>query len=194
MTSPPPNGLARQPRLPGFQLGATRVGQDPEWYPRPVIPDWAYDDRDRRFMEAALEEARAAAAIGEVPVGCVVVRGGEIIARAGNRREASHDPAGHAELLALRAAAERCGDWRLPGATMYVTLEPCPMCASACRQSRLDLLIWGASDPLLGACGTVVELAEDPRLGPPLAHRGGLLATESRELLRSFFARSRASS
>lgn len=159
-----------------------------------VIPDWVYDDRDRSFMEAALAEARAAAARGEVPVGCVVVRGGEIIASAGNRREGSHDPAGHAELLALRAAAERCGDWRLAGATMYVTLEPCPMCASACRQARLDLLIWGAEDPLLGACGSAVELAQDPRLGPPLAHRGGLLAEDSRCLLRSFFANSRASS
>ena len=159
-----------------------------------MIPVWVYDDRDRRYMEAALDEARAAATCGEVPVGCVVVRDGEIIARTGNRREGPRDPTGHAELLALRAAAERCGDWRLSGATMYVTLEPCPMCAAACRQARLDLLIWGAEDPLLGACGTVVELASEPRLGPPLAHRGGLLAEESRELLRAFFARSRASS
>jgi len=159
-----------------------------------MVPDWVYDDRDRSFMKAALDEARTAATLGEVPVGCVVVRDGAIIARAGNRREASHDPTAHAELLALRAAAASGGDWRLSGATMYVTLEPCPMCAAACRQARLDLLIWGAEDPLLGACGTVAELATDPRLGPPLAHRGGLLAEESRELLRSFFARSRASS
>jgi tRNA(adenine34) deaminase len=159
-----------------------------------VIPEWVYDERDRAFMEAALEEASAAAARGEVPVGCVVVRGDEVIASAGNRREGSHDPVGHAELLALRAAGERCGDWRLTGATMYVTLEPCPMCATACRQARLDLLVWGAEDPLLGACGSVVDLAQDPRLGPPLAHRGGLLAEDSRRLLRSFFARSRAPS
>jgi len=163
-------------------------------YSPTMIPDWVYDERDRAFMEAALEEARAAATRGEVPVGCVVARDGEIIARAGNRREVSHDPAGHAELLALRAAAERCGDWRLTGATMYVTLEPCPMCAAACRQARLDLLVWGAEDPLLGACGSVVDLAQDPRFGPPLAHRGGLLAEDSHRLLRSFFARSRASS
>jgi tRNA(adenine34) deaminase len=159
-----------------------------------VIPDWVYDDRDRSFMEAALEEARAAAARGEVPVGCVIVRDGEILARAGNRREASHDPTAHAELLAVRAAAATGGDWRLAGATMYVTLEPCPMCAAACRQARLGLVIWGAEDPLLGACATVVDLAGDPRLGPPLAHRGGLLAEESRRLLRSFFANRRASS
>jgi len=159
-----------------------------------VTPDWVFDDRDRAFMAAALEEARAAAAAGEVPVGCVVARGGEVIARAGNRRESLHDPAGHAELLALRAAAARCGDWRLPGATLYVTLEPCPMCVSACRQARVTLVVWGTPDPLLGACGSAIELAEDPRLGPPLAHRGGLLAEESRQLLRSFFAISRASS
>jgi len=159
-----------------------------------VIPDWVYDDRDRSFMAAALDEARAAAARGEVPVGCVVVRDGAILARAGNRREASHDPTAHAELLALRAAAASDGDWRLAGATMYVTLEPCPMCAAACRQARLELVIWGADDPALGACGSVVDLAQDPRLGPPLAHRGGLLAEESRRLLRSFFANSRASS
>jgi tRNA(adenine34) deaminase len=159
-----------------------------------VIPDWVYDDRDRSFMTAALEEACAAAARGEVPVGCVVVRDGVIIARTGNRREASHDPTAHAELLALRAAAESCGDWRLEGASLYVTLEPCPMCATACRQARLELVIWGTADPLAGACGTVVDLACDPRLGPPLTHRGGLLAEESRELLRSFFANSRASS
>jgi tRNA(adenine34) deaminase len=159
-----------------------------------VIPDWVYDDRDRAFMEAALDEARAAAARGEVPVGCVVVRDGVILARAGNRREATHDPTAHAELLALRSAAASRSDWRLEGATMYVTLEPCPMCAAACRQARLELVIWGASDPLAGACGTVVDLAVDPRLGPPLAHRGGLLAEESRGLLRSFFANSRASS
>lgn len=159
-----------------------------------VIPDWVYDDRDHALMEAALEEARAAAARGEVPVGCVVVRDGEVLARAGNRRETAHDPTAHAEVLALREAAASRGDWRLAGATMYVTLEPCPMCAAACRQARLELVIWGASDPLAGACGTVVDLASDPRLGPPLAHRGGLLAEESRELLRSFFANSRASS
>ena len=159
-----------------------------------VIPDWVYDDRDRSFMEAALGEARAAGARGEVPVGCVVVRDGAIVARAGNRRESLHDPTAHAELLALRTAAASGGDWRLAGATMYVTLEPCPMCASACRQARLALVIWGAEDPVLGACATVVDLAEDPRLGPPLAHRGGLLAEESRRLLQSFFANRRPSS
>lgn len=159
-----------------------------------MIPDWVYDDRDRRFMTEALSEARAAAERGEVPVGCVLVRDDIIIARAGNRREALHDPSGHAELLVLREGGEAAGDWRLSGTTMYVTLEPCPMCVSACRQARIDLLVWGADDPVLGACGTVADLAQDPRLGPPLAHRGGLLADASRSLLQSFFANSRTSS
>jgi len=145
-------------------------------------------------MTAALAEARAAAERGEVPVGCLLVRGDETIARAGNCREVLHDPTAHAELMALRDAARAVGDWRLNGLTMYVTLEPCPMCVSACRQARLDLVVWGAQDPVLGACGSVVDLAQDPRLGPPLAHRGGLLADESRLLLRSFFANSRTSS
>jgi tRNA(adenine34) deaminase len=159
-----------------------------------VIPDWAFDERDRRFMAAALAEAHAAAERGEVPVGCVLARGDETIAVAGNRREQLHDPTAHAEILALRDAAHSAVDWRLAGVTMYVTLEPCPMCVSACRQARIDLLVWGATDSVLGACGTVLDLAEDPRLGPPLAHRGGLLADDSRRLLRSFFANSRTSS
>ena len=159
-----------------------------------MIPDWVYDDRDRRFMAEALAEARAAAARGEVPVGCVVVRDDEIVARAGNRRERACDPAAHAEMLALREAGATLADWRLSGATVYVTLEPCPMCVSACRQARVVLLVWGAEDPVLGACGTVIDLAQDPRLGPPLAHRGGLLAEDCRRLLRSFFAISRTSS
>ncbi len=139
-------------------------------------------------MEVALEEARAAAARGEVPVGAVVAREGEVVARAGNRRRERRDPAGHAEIEALRAAGVALGDWRLPGCTLYVTLEPCPMCVAACRQARVDLVIWGAPDPRLGACGGCLDLAGDPRLGPPLAQRGGLLAEEAARLLRAFFA------
>jgi tRNA(adenine34) deaminase len=159
-----------------------------------VQGDWLFDDTDHHLMGLALAEARAAADRGEVPVGCVVARAGEPIARTGNRRQQSRDPAGHAEMLAVRAAGELSGDWRLQGCTLYVTLEPCPMCVSACRQARLDLVVWGASDPALGACGSVVDLAEDPRLGPPLAHRGGLRADESRDLLKAFFAKTRHSS
>jgi tRNA(adenine34) deaminase len=154
-------------------------------------PDWVFSDNDRRLMEEALEEARAAAVRGEVPVGCVAVRDGEIVARAGNRRRELGDPSAHAEILALRAAAETGEDWRLEDVTLYVTLEPCPMCASAIRQARVDLVVWGAEDPVLGACGSVIDLAEDPRLGPPTANRGGLLAEVSGQLLRTFFAKTR---
>jgi len=156
-----------------------------------MVEDWLFDEEDRRLMETALAEARAAAERGEIPVGAVVVREGQILARAGNRRSGKHDPTGHAELVVLREAGRALGDWRLAGCTLYVTLEPCPMCTAACRQARLDLVIWGAADPVTGACGTVLDLAEDPRLGPPLAQRGGLLAEPAGELLRAFFAKRR---
>ncbi len=145
-------------------------------------------------MALALDEARAAAARGEVPVGAVVVADGHVIAQAGNRRQADHDPTGHAELIAMRAAAAHRGDWRLPDCTLYVTLEPCPMCVAACRQARLQLVIWAAPDPVAGACGSVLDLAEDARLGPPLATRGGLAAETSQALLVEFFANRRKSS
>ena len=164
------------------------------WYARPVFQDWVFDGDDHRFMGLALAEARSAAERGEVPVGCVVTHQGEVIARAGNLRQEPHDPAGHAEIRALQAAGEVVGDWRLEGCTLYVTLEPCPMCTSACRQARIDLVVWGAPDPVLGACESVIELAEDPRLGRLLAHRGGLRAEESRALLQSFFTKTRNSS
>jgi tRNA(adenine34) deaminase len=154
-------------------------------------PAWVFDDNDHGFMAAALDEARAAAVREEVPVGAVVVHSGEIVSRAGNRRQELADPSAHAEILALRAAGRALGDWRLADCTLYVTLEPCPMCVAACRQARLGLLVWGAADPSMGACGSRVDLAEDPRLGPPLAHRGGLDAEDSRRLLRGFFAKQR---
>ena len=159
-----------------------------------MLPEWVFDDDDRHFMNEALIEAEAAARRGEVPVGAVVSCGGEIIARAGNRRQEDGDPAAHAEILALRGAGQHLGDWRLSDCTLYVTLEPCPMCAAACRDARLELVIWGAEDERAGACGTVLDLTADPRLGPPLAHRGGLEAQRCRDLLRSFFAKQRQSS
>lgn len=159
-----------------------------------MLPDWVFDDSDRAFMAAALDEAAAAGARGEIPVGAVVVRGGAIIARAGNRRMELNDPAAHAELEALREAGRAVGDWRLEDCTLYATLEPCPMCAAACRQARLALVVWGAADPRAGACGSVVDLAGDPRLGPALATRGGLEAEASSELLLAFFAKQRLSS
>lgn len=145
-------------------------------------------------MEAALDEARGAGSCGEVPVGAVVVRAGTVLSKAGNQRESSRDPTAHAEILALRAAGQSTGDWRLEGCTLYVTLEPCPMCLEACRQSRIDLVIWGAPDPLMGACGTAVDAAENPRTPPKVAHRGGLMEDASRTLLRDFFANRRVSS
>jgi len=156
-----------------------------------MLPDWVFDDDDRRSMTAALAEAVAAAERDEVPVGAVVVRRGEIIARAGNRRRELTDPTAHAEVLVLRQAAAVGGDFRLDDCTLYVTLEPCPMCVTACRQARIELAVWGAADPKAGACGSVVDLAGDPRLGPPLAHRGGLEAETSRQLLERFFAKRR---
>jgi len=159
-----------------------------------VFQDWVFDGDDHRFMGLALAEAQSAAERGEVPVGCVITYRGEVIARAGNLKQEPHDPAGHAEIRALRAAGEFVGDWRLEDCTLYVTLEPCPMCISSCRQARIDLVVWGAPDPVLGACGSVIDLAEDPRLGRLLAQRGGLRAEESRDLLQSFFTKTRNSS
>jgi tRNA(adenine34) deaminase len=159
-----------------------------------MLPDWVFSDDDRRFMAEALAEATAAADRGEVPVGAVVTRGGEVVARAGNRRVENNDPAGHAEIIALRAAGRLVGDWRLSDCTLYVTLEPCAMCASACREARLSLVIWGAADDRAGAFGSVIDLAGDPRIGPGLAHRGGLEAETSRQLLKGFFAKQRQSS
>ena len=159
-----------------------------------MLPEWVFDDDDHRFMTTALAEAEAAARRGEVPVGAVITRGGEIIAQAGNRRQQDGDPAAHAEILALRIAGQHQGDWRLTGCTLYVTLEPCPMCAAACREARLQLVIWGADDDRVGACGSVFEIAADPRLGPPMAHRGGLDADRASELLKRFFAKQRQSS
>jgi len=154
-------------------------------------PDWVFDDDDRRSMAAALVEAAAAAERNEVPVGAVLVRRGEIIARSGNRRRELSDPTAHAEVLVLREAAAVVGDFRLEDCTLYVTLEPCPMCIATCRQARIELVIWGTDDPKAGACGSVLDLAGDPRLGPPLAHRGGLEAEVSRQLLERFFAKRR---
>jgi tRNA(adenine34) deaminase len=153
--------------------------------------DWLFDDDDRRFMGLALAEAEAAAIRDEVPVGAVVVAGGQVVGRAGNRRRELADPTAHAEVLALRVAAAQLGDFRLCGCTLYVTLEPCPMCVTTCRQARLGLVVWGASDPKAGACGSVIDLAGEPRLGPALAHRGGLEADPARRMLERFFAKRR---
>src|SRR5688572_24885011 len=115
-------------------------------------------------MELALAEARAAAALGEVPVGAVIALNGQVVARAHNRRELDRDPVAHAELLAIRAAAQTLGRWRLSGCTLFVTLEPCAMCAGAVVNARLDRLVFGAHDPRAGASGSLFDIARDPRL------------------------------
>ncbi|MGD2116073.1 MAG: tRNA adenosine(34) deaminase TadA [Acidobacteriota bacterium] len=148
------------------------------------------DDRsreDERWMRAAIAEARRAAEVGEVPIGAVVVRNGEAIGRGHNRREIDGDPLAHAEMLAIRDAAGRTQGWRLSGCTLYVTLEPCAMCAGALVNSRVDRLVFGAYDPKAGHCGSLGDLVRDPRLNHRLEVRGGLLAEECGDLLSMFF-------
>ena len=142
---------------------------------------------DQQWMLAALSEAAAAAKLGEVPVGAVVVRAGEIVGRAHNRRELDQDPLAHAELLALRQAAALVGSWRLGECTLYVTLEPCAMCAGALVNSRIGRLVYGAADPKAGFCGSLGDLSSFPGLNHRFEVRSGGLAAESGELLRSFF-------
>jgi tRNA(adenine34) deaminase len=140
-------------------------------------------------MSVALDEARRAAAAGEVPVGAVVVSAaGERLAAAHNRRESDQDPLAHAELLAIRAAARRTGSWRLEGTTIFVTLEPCAMCAGALVLARVARLVYGAADPKAGFCGSLGDLVRDPRLNHRLEVLAGPRAEECGELLRGFFA------
>lgn len=143
---------------------------------------------DRLWMTEALAEARRAAAIGEVPIGAVVVREGEVLGRGYNRREIDGDPLAHAEILAIRQAAGAMGGWRLTGCTMYVTLEPCPMCAGALVASRVERLVYGAADPKAGYCGSLGNIVQDPRLNHRLEVTAGVQEGESAELLRGFFA------
>lgn len=157
-----------------------------------LTPEWAFDDGDRTHMRAALEEARAAAGWGDVPVGAVVVGPeGTVIARSGNRREADVDPTGHAEVSALRRAAAALGRWRLDDCRLYVTLEPCAMCAAACVEARVGLVVWGAPDPKRGFAGSLGNLLEDPRMLTRVAWRGGLLAEQCGAVLEGFFAKLR---
>jgi len=143
-------------------------------------------------MTAALALAREAGSIGEVPIGAVVVGGEpgkrEILGRGYNRRETDGDPLAHAELAAIREAAAKVGGWRLTGTTLYVTLEPCPMCAGALVAARIDHLVYGAADPKAGYCGTLGNLVQDPRLNHRLEVTAGVLADECGALLSGFFA------
>jgi tRNA(adenine34) deaminase len=144
-------------------------------------------DVDERMMRLALEEARACLGWGDVPVGAVVARGSEVLGRAGNERERRGDPTAHAETLALRQAAKRVGTWRLDGCTVYVTLEPCAMCAGAMVLARLDRLVFGAVDPKAGFVGSLGDLVRDPRLNHRVEVDPGVLAEEAGALLREFF-------
>jgi len=145
-----------------------------------------------KYMGLALQEARKAWAQGEVPVGAVVVRDGEVIATGYNQPIGSHDPTAHAEIVALRAAAEKLGNYRLPGCELYVTLEPCIMCSGAMMHARLARVVYAALDPKTGACGSVVDLFAEERLNHHTEVVGGVLAEEASQLLKAFFAERRA--
>ena len=143
---------------------------------------------DAKWMREALTEARQAALLREVPVGAVVVCAERIIGRGHNRREIDGDPLAHAEMLAIRQAAGAVGNWRLTGCSLYVTLEPCPMCAGALVNSRVERLVFGARDPKTGYCGSLGNLVADPRLNHRLEVTEGVLSEECSQVIRRFFS------
>lgn len=147
---------------------------------------------DQDFMRLALEQAQHAWALGEVPVGAVVVKDGVVIARGYNRPISQHDPSAHAEIVALRAAAIALGNYRLPGCELYVTLEPCLMCSGAMMHARLARVVYGASDPKTGVCGSLMNLFQHEQLNHHTSVTGGVLEQECGNLLKEFFAARRA--
>ncbi|PKQ36843.1 MAG: tRNA adenosine(34) deaminase TadA [Actinobacteria bacterium HGW-Actinobacteria-1] len=149
-------------------------------------------DADTVYMNMALDEARLAAEKGEVPIGAVIVCDGAVVARAHNTREIDNDPTSHAELIAIREASAKLGRWRLSDCTVYATLEPCPMCAGAMHQARIDRLVYGAPDPKAGAVGTLYDLSNDERLNHRFAVTSGILSEESSAILKKFFGDLRA--
>jgi tRNA(adenine34) deaminase len=155
----------------------------------PMASDSTGDDAiHREFMRLALREAEAAYAEEEVPIGAVIVRDGQVIASAHNQREQLHDPTAHAEMIAITQAAGVVGDWRLEGATLYVTLEPCPMCAGAIVLARLPRVVYGAADPKAGAVATLYQMLDDPRLNHRAEVIGGVLSEPCGAILSRFFA------
>jgi tRNA(adenine34) deaminase len=142
---------------------------------------------DEQFMQEALAEARAALDHGDVPIGAVAVRDGQIIARAHNERELRADPTAHAEILLLQRAAEALGQWRLNDVTVYITVEPCPMCAGALVAGRVERLVYGSADELAGAAYSIYNIVQDPRLNHECQVSAGVMAEESAELVRKFF-------
>lgn len=147
---------------------------------------------DDDFMRLAIAEALQADAEDEVPIGCVIVKDGAVIAAAHNRRIQSSDPTAHAEILALSQAAKTLGDWRLEGCTLYVTLEPCPMCAGAIVQARVPRVVYGCADAKAGACHSLFTITNDPRLNHRCEVTPGVLATECAAMLSAFFQKKRA--
>ena len=148
-------------------------------------------ETDELYMRAALREAARAAAKDEVPVGAVVVKNGRIIAKAHNKRERSADPSAHAEFIAMVRAAKRIGNWRLDDCTLYVTLEPCPMCAGAISQARIERLVFGAYDAAMGCTGSVYRIPEDPAFGHFCRSEGGVLREECEKVIKEFFDKAR---
>jgi tRNA(adenine34) deaminase len=146
---------------------------------------------DQQFMQLALEQAQLAWDLGEVPVGAVVVKDGEVIATGFNQPIGKHDPTAHAEIVALRAAAEKLGNYRLPGCELYVTLEPCAMCSGAMMHARLARVVFGAVDPKTGVCGSVINLFDQEQLNHHTEVVGGVLADEASSMLKAFFAERR---
>jgi tRNA(adenine34) deaminase len=146
---------------------------------------------DEDFMQLALAEAQRAWDLGEVPVGAVVVKDGEVISVGHNHPIGKHDPTAHAEIMALRAAAKKLGNYRLPGCELYVTLEPCAMCSGAMMHARLARVVYGASDPKTGVCGSVLNLYEQEKLNHHTMLTGGVLADQCGNLLKDFFAHRR---
>jgi tRNA(adenine34) deaminase len=142
---------------------------------------------DQQFMRQAIEQAQLAALAGEVPVGSVLVRDGVIIAKAFNKPIANHDPSAHAEMLALRQAAQVEQNYRLPGSTLYVTLEPCAMCSGAILHARVDRVVYGAPDPKTGAAGSVLDVFSSKQINHHTRIEGGVMGEECGQLLRSFF-------
>lgn len=176
MSTAPPPGPASGPRDASDATHPLPAGPF-----EPALPE------DARWMWVAMEQARAAASRDEVPVGAVVVLGGRVIAAEGNRTRADADPTAHAEVLALRGAGATVGDWRLDGATLYATLEPCAMCAGAAVLARVDRIVYAAADPKAGMVGSLGCIPADPRLNHQARLTRGVLAREAGALLRAFF-------
>jgi tRNA(adenine34) deaminase len=158
-----------------------------------IMPSKEQESLDKKFMAAAIVQANIALENGDVPVGAVIVHQNTIIAKGYNQRHQLNDPTAHAEIIAMTAASEYVGNWRLEGCTIYVTLEPCCMCAGACVLARLDRLVFGPDDPKAGACGSLYNIVQDERLNHRLDITKGILAEDCSKLLQDFFRKKRNS-